>query len=88
MSHHGREDEDRNECGLSCAQNANMLKSAVNLITALSKGVGLPNIVSTCDAWLDSNGFDCAASRKRQRERRAEQLDAEIERLRKERAAL
>lgn len=40
------------------------------------------------DRWLEANGHDCEASRRRQREQRAVRLDAKIERLRAERAAL
>lgn len=41
-----------------------------------------------CDSWLEANGYDCKGSRQRQRDRRAEQLDAELARLKAERDAL
>lgn len=93
MSHHGREglDEDH-ECG-SCAAIGNKYGTAVELIKAIANGFGTIHDTGTtpqkaCDGWLERNGFECEASKKRQRERRAEQLDAEIERLRAERAKL
>jgi hypothetical protein len=70
----------------------------LELIKAIANGLGTPDSRSepgrrttpaqACDRWLETNGFECEASRRRQRERRAEQLDAEIARLRAEREKL
>lgn len=94
MSHHGREYEDDNRCDSTCAANFSKVQSAVALIAAIAKEGGdrsrsggpAPHVL--CDRWLEANGYDCEASRRRQREQRAVQLDAEIERLRAERAKL
>ncbi len=69
------------------AREHDRLYSAVRVIRAIAKNEKA-DPSATCDAWLERNGFDCEASRRRQREQRAVQLDAEIERLRKEREAL
>lgn len=61
--------------------------SALRLIQDIARD-GKVDPSAACDAWLERNGFECESSRRRQRERRAEQLDAEIERLRAERAKL
>lgn len=94
MSHHGREDE-RAECTVDWHEaNLNRYGSAVELIKAIAnrgaspKRDGGPAPHVLCDRWLEAHGFDCDASRKRQREQRAIELDAEIERLRAERAKL
>lgn len=85
MSHHGRDDEREDECGLHCTR----LNSAVQLISQLARDEWVHTaIAGHCDAWLERNGFECEASRRRRRERRASELDAEIERLRAERAKL
>ncbi len=81
MSHHGREGLDEYE------PNQADWHGALQLIQAIAKNEKA-DPSAACDAWLERNGFDCEASRRRQRERRVEQLDAEIERLRKEREAL
>jgi hypothetical protein len=93
MSHHGREYEDE-KCDWRCSDNANKLSSAVELIKAITNaGLNPTRSGGTaahirCDRWLEANGFECEATRRAQRERRAIELDTEIERLRKERGAL
>lgn len=92
MSHHGREDE-REECGPACARNSNQLGTAVELIKAIANGFnskrgGGPAPHVQCDSWLEQHGYDCEATRRKQRERRATELDEEIARLQKEREAL
>lgn len=77
----------------ACSVTANRLGSAVKLIAAIANGAnpkrgGGPAPHVLCDRWLESNGYECEASRRRQRERRADDLDAEIARLRAERAKL
>jgi hypothetical protein len=69
------------------------LTSAVHLISAIASGdgdgcAGDLHLRAQCDAWLESNGYDCEATRKRNRERRADELDKEIARLRAEREKL
>jgi hypothetical protein len=94
MSHHGREYEDDNRCGSACSENFSKVQSAVALIAAIAKEGGdrsrsggpAPHVL--CDRWLEANGYDCEASRKRRREQRAIQLDAEIAKLQQERALL
>jgi hypothetical protein len=100
MSHHGREDEVDRDHVRSLEAMANRYGTAVELIKAIANGLGedgsrahgggfaTTTPAQACDNWLEHNGMECEASRRRQRERRAEQLDAEIERLRAERAAL
>lgn len=87
MSHHGREYE-QEVCGSSCALTAQRLMSAVQLISDLSRGQSVEKGPSLCDAWLESHGYACAATRKAERDRRAAELDAEIARLCKERELL
>jgi hypothetical protein len=65
----------------------NQLASAIVLITAIAKDQIL-DTSCMCDSWLEHNGYECEASRRRERERRAKHLDAQIERLRAERAKL
>lgn len=94
MSHHGREDTE--ECTVGWHEtNLNRYGSAVELIKAIAaRGLHdpgrshdpAPHVL--CDRWLEEKGFDCEASRRREREKRAIELDAQIERLRQERAAL
>jgi hypothetical protein len=81
MSHHGREDEREVECTY-CGPYG----SAIELIKAIANGLDSP--APACDTWLERNGFECKASKQRQRDRRADELDAEIARLREERAKL
>jgi hypothetical protein len=97
VSHHGREDE-REECNVSWHEiHLNRYGSAVELIKALASGFGedghngqfaTTSPKQACNAWLERHGFDCEATRRRERERRAIEIDAEIERLRAERAKL
>lgn len=90
MSHHGREYEVDNSWQTTPAQD--QLVSAVALIKAIAEGPtvlhGNQSTCARCDIWLYQNGFECAATRRRDRERRAEELDREIERLRAERQKL
>lgn len=93
MSHHGREYEPLyTDSDYECV--AKKLTSAVGLIFDIAKWGAQPKLNSgpaphvLCDRWLEANGYDCEASRKRRREQRAAELDAEIERLRAERAKL
>lgn len=100
MSHHGHEDEVDRDHIRDLAAAANEYRSAVELIKAIANGLGTDgsrahggNYATTtpqqaCDNWLERNGFECEASKRRQRELRAEQLDKEIERLRAERSRL
>jgi hypothetical protein len=94
MSHHGREYEDDDRDCRDCAAIGNKFGTAVELIKAIANGLRVGDRgrgltpQTACDTWLESNGFECQASKKRQRERRAEQLDAEIAKLRAERAKL
>ncbi len=96
MSHHGREGErdldDIRECH-AC----NNLGRAIELIKALANGHGEDGAngsyatgtpAQICDAWLDRNGYESKASERKQRERRAAELDAQIEKLRAERSKL
>ena len=91
MSHHGHEESMQQfyaECDrerLPVAEEK--LRSAVALITAVAQNEFV-DPGCECDTWLEANGYECEASRRRQRERRADELDKEIERLRAERAAL
>lgn len=91
MSHHGHEDSMsawREQCdreALPIAQNR--LSTAVALISAIAANQKA-DPSAACDSWLEKNGYDCEASRRRARERRAEQLDAELARLKAERDAL
>lgn len=97
MSHHGREDE-REDCTIGWHEsNLNRYGSAVELIKAIANGHGEDGADGSfatttprqaCDAWLERNGLECEASKRRQRELRAERLDAEIAKLRAEREAL
>lgn len=83
MSHHGREYEDDGPREVWPVWAASAL--------ALIKDIAQDNIIDTCctcDSWLEKYGFECEASRRRQREHRADELDAEIARLRAERAKL
>jgi hypothetical protein len=86
MSHHGREGEVE-ACGRTCGETYRKLSKAVELITAIAFDKKVDPSAS-CDTWLELNGYECEASRRKQRERRADQLDAEINRLRAERAKL
>jgi hypothetical protein len=61
------------------------LTSAVHFIQAVAAGRGNRD---EADAWLQTNGYECELTRKLARERRAAELDKEIERLRAERARL
>jgi hypothetical protein len=61
------------------------LTSAVHFIQAVAAGRGNRD---EADAWLEANGYECELTRKLARERRAAELDIEIERLRAERAKL
>ncbi len=92
MSHHGHDDEMRDfHRDSDAAQSltvAKKLGSAVQLIQLLASGCDEFSPQSRCDSWLENNGYECEASRRRQRERRADQLDAEIARLRAEREKL
>lgn len=67
------------------------LYSAVALIKAIRDEQKVEPSAA-CDAWLGANGYETHAQRyareRKQREQRAIQLDAEIERLIKEREAL
>ena len=63
------------------------LKSAVDLITAISKDL-VGDTGCACDTWLENNGYDCETKRRERRAAKAAELDAEIERLRAERARL
>lgn len=94
MSHHGREGE--RETDREC-RDCNKLGRAIELIKALANGHGSPatnSVFSTgsveeiCDKWLDDNGYESFASVRRQRERKAAELDAQIEKLKAERAKL
>lgn len=96
MSHHGREYEDET-CGASCSHNSNQLGLAVELIKAIANGYGedgtngnfaTTTVRQACDQWLDKHGYPCESSKRRQRERRAEQLDQEIAKLQQERESL
>jgi hypothetical protein len=68
------------------------LVSAVNLISQIAEAPGkrsggpAPHVL--CDQWLEAHGYVCPTSRARARVLRAAELDAEIERLRAERAKL
>lgn len=86
MSHHGREYED-DKCGTLCTDTAAKLRTAVKLISDIAENRKM-DPSAAADTWLDRNGYDCESSRRRQRERRAEQLDAEIARLQAEREKL
>ncbi len=88
MSHHGREGLDESEPNQADWHGALRLIRQIAALGANPKRSGGPAPHVLCDRWLELNGFDCEASRRRQREQRAVQLDAEIERLRKEREAL
>ncbi len=79
MSHHGREGE-RDECAWDTLPWA---ASALQFIRNVAKEPDMDH-TTRADKWLEVNGFECEASRRRQRDRRAEQLDAEIARLRAE----
>lgn len=86
MSHHGREDE-REDYEHAYRSTSTKLNSALVLIRDIAKNLkACP--VSSCDHWLEVNGYDCEATRRAQRERRAVQLDTEIARLRAERESL
>ncbi len=96
VSHHGREGE-REECGQACQTRFAQLTSAIALIRAVADGVATARCTAygghsdprkACDAWLERNGYECENSRRRARERRADELDVEIARLRAERARL
>lgn len=90
MSHHGHEDSMERyyaECDREALPKVRMqLANAIELIETIARSK--TSVAKTCDNWLEVNGFECEASRRRQRERRAEQLDAEIDRLRAEREKL
>lgn len=76
------------------ARSDSRLDSAVRLIQQIASAVvnpkrnGGPAPHVLCDRWLELNSFDCEASRRRQREQRAIQLDNEIAKLQQERSAL
>lgn len=92
MGHHGHEDEmerfytERDRERLPEIEER--LRSAVLLITAIASSDLTKRLAKTCDEWLEANGYACKATRRRERERRSEELDREIERLRAEREAL
>ncbi len=98
MSHHGHEESLERDHVQDLEVIANKFGGAVELIRAIANGLCTPGSRSSggasttpahaCDSWLEKNGFECEASRRRQREQRAEQLDRELERLRAEREAL
>jgi hypothetical protein len=91
MSHHGREDE-REECGSAYRDTAHALRMAISVLQDVASGTWIPvdgrSVAENVDRWLAENGYDCPTTRKNARERRAVELDAEIERLRAERAKL
>jgi hypothetical protein len=64
------------------------LRSAVALIQLLASGCDEFSPQFRCDSWLENNGYECEASRRKARELRAANLDAEIARLRAEREKL
>ncbi len=72
----------------------NQLGKAVELIKALANGysVDYGNLDTTpkqiCDRWLQDNGYECESSRAAQRDIKLAKINAEIERLQKEREAL
>lgn len=82
-----------NRCAFCQAEDRsdNELVSAVTLINQIAEGYELrgsapPHVL--CDQWLEGHGYMSQAARRRHRERRAAELDAEIEHLRAERAKL
>lgn len=83
MSHHGREYEDNAPREVWPEWAASALKFIQNVAAKPDT-----DHMTRADAWLQANGFECEASRRKARERRADQLDAEIARLRAEREKL
>lgn len=63
------------------------LRSAVEFIQNVAAKPDTDH-TTRADAWLQANGFECEATRRKARERRAAELDAEIARLRAEREKL
>lgn len=91
MSHHGHEDQmerfyaERDRKRLPDVEQR--LSSAVKLIDAISKGL-VADTSCQCDTWLENNGYDCETKRRERKAVLAAKLDADIERLRAERAKL
>ena len=92
MSHHGREDERPEPCGAECSQRYRQLQSALKVIRNIAFDDMKRNVgsVSVANKWLREQGLANGDTLVEEvhRERRAAELDAEIERLRAERAKL
>jgi hypothetical protein len=76
------------EVDLSYAPAMSRLDSAVRLIQRFEVALAAQAAGAQCGEWLQANGYECELTRKLARERRAAELDVEIERLRAERAKL
>jgi hypothetical protein len=82
------------------ATELNQLGSAVELIKALANGYGEDGSEKhdgfyatttprqACDRWLQDNGYECESSRAAQRDIKLAKINAEIDRLQKEKEAL
>lgn len=88
MSHHGREyEDDREICGAVCSITSTNLKNAIEFIQAIAVDPTSGHATRAAE-FLERNGFDGPLRAAREKKRRATELDAEIERLRAERAKL
>ncbi len=93
MSHHGREGEVE-ICGERCARINRESTDARDLIRRIAIGIDpgrcLGNVQLWADNWLRDHGYvhGEALRARAARDRRAEDLDLEIARLRAERASL
>lgn len=72
MSHHGREGE--HECP---SPGPSWAWSALNLINDIAAGKH-KYTADVCDTWLEKNGLDCENSRRKARERKIKEIDAQI----------
>lgn len=72
MSHHGREGE--HECPSPGPFWAWSALTLINEIAACKHKY----TADVCDTWLEKNGLDCENSRRKARERKIKEIDAQI----------
>lgn len=89
MSHHGREGE-REYTDNDYDNLATRLSTAASVLHVIAHHVDpkINELQGIADSWLDRNGYESRDSKRRARERRADQLDAKIAQLRAEREKL